>query len=249
MFTFIVSITKLKFVFLVTQVCQSTAWCFEWRPKNSALIQSLKRPLAGTPTGSVVTPSPWERRPVLLSVSRPTWKTRSSSFIDSSWDLASAGATIWVVSSIWTKRQCGLSCRPTEPWSLPGAEQSQCCPAEPTSRVSRLLWPWKRTVKNSHQKSFSKMFDNWISTRHQGCRFQYTRKAGWTKKVCFFLHNAYFREYTFRVSDTIIGIQNEVRTIVLLSRISCYWAHAVKHIRSTYANSVCLLFFWSRLVS
>ena len=104
MFTFIVSITKLKFVFLVTQVCQSTAWCFEWRPKNSALIQSLKRPLAGTPTGSVVTPSPWERRPVLLSVSRPTWKTRSSSFIDSSWDLASAGATIWVVSSIWTKR-------------------------------------------------------------------------------------------------------------------------------------------------
>lgn len=185
MFTFIVSITKLKFVFLVTQVCQSTAWCFEWRPKNSAPIPSLKRPLAGTPTGSVVTPSPWERRPVLLSISRPTWKTRSSSFIDSSWDLASAGATIWVVSSIWTKRQCGLSCRPPEPWSLPGAEQSQCCPAEPTSRFSRLLWPWKRTVKNSHQKSFSKVFDNWISTRHQGCRFQYTRKAGWTKKVCF----------------------------------------------------------------
>ena len=52
--------------------------------------------------------------------------------------------------------------------------------------------------------------------------FQYTRKARWTKKVCFFLHNAYFREDTFRVSDTIIGIQNEVRTIVLLSRISCY---------------------------
>lgn len=103
MFTFIVSITKLKFVFLVTQVCQSTAWCFEWRPKNSAPIPSLKRPLAGTPTGSVVTPSPWERRPVLLSISRPTWKTRSSSFIDSSWDLASAGATIWVVSSIWKR--------------------------------------------------------------------------------------------------------------------------------------------------
>ena len=84
MFTFIVSITKLKFVFLVTQVCQSTAWCFEWRPKNSAPIPSLKRPLAGNPTGSIVTPSPWERRLVLLSVSRPTWKTRSSSFINSS---------------------------------------------------------------------------------------------------------------------------------------------------------------------
>ena len=54
MFTFIVSITKLKFVFLVTQVCQSTAWCFEWRPKNSAPIPSLKRPLAGTPTGSII---------------------------------------------------------------------------------------------------------------------------------------------------------------------------------------------------
>ena len=39
------------------------------------------------------------------------------------------------------KTPCGLSCRPPEPWSLPGAEQSQCCPAEPTSRVSRLLWP------------------------------------------------------------------------------------------------------------
>ena len=143
---------------------------------------------------------------------------------------------------------CGLSCRPPEPWSLPGAEQFQCCPAEPTSRVSRLLWPWKRTVKNSHQKSFSKVFDNWISTHHQGYRFQYTRKAGWTKKVFFFLHNAYFREDTSRVSDTIIGIQNEVKTIVLLSRISCYWARAVKHVCSTYANSVCLLFSWSCLV-
>ena len=112
------SITKLKFVFLVTQVCQSTAWCFEWRPKNSAPIPSLKRPLAGNLTGSVVTPSPWERRSVLLSVYQPTWKTRSLSFIDSSWDLASAGATIWVVSSIWTKRQCSLSCRPPEPWNL-----------------------------------------------------------------------------------------------------------------------------------
>ena len=46
----------------------------------------------------------------------------------------------------------------------------------------------------------------------------------WIGFFTFFpvLHNAYFREDTFRVSDTIIGIQNEVRTIVLLSRISCY---------------------------
>ena len=90
----LVLITKLTFGFAVTQVCQSTAWSFGWRPKNSAPTPSLKRPLAGTGTGSVVTPSPWERRQVLLSVSQPTWKTRSSSFIDSSWDLASAGATI-----------------------------------------------------------------------------------------------------------------------------------------------------------
>ena len=48
-------------------------------------------------------------------------------------------------------------------------------------------------------------------------------KKGWMdEEGIFFLHNAYFREDTFRVSDTIIGIQNEVRTIVLLSRISCY---------------------------
>ena len=73
----------------------------------------------------------------------------------------------------------------TRTLELTGSNQSQCCPAEPTSRVSRLLWPWKRTVKNSHQKSFSKVFDNWISTHHQGYGFQYTRKAGWTKKVFF----------------------------------------------------------------
>ena len=154
MFTFIVSITKLKFVFLVTQVCQSMAWCFEWRPKNSAPIPSLKRPLAGTPTGSVITPSPWEGRLVLLSVSRPTWKTRSSSFIDSSWDLASTGATIWVVSSIWTKCQCSLSCRPPEPWSLLGAEQSQCCPVE---RVSTKWRPktedWRPQPKDRRPKN------------------------------------------------------------------------------------------------
>ena len=87
----LVSITKMTFGFVVTQVCQSTAWCFEWRPKNSAPTPSLKRPLAGTRTGSAVTPFPWEGRPVLLSVSQPTWKT---SLIHSSWDLASAGATI-----------------------------------------------------------------------------------------------------------------------------------------------------------
>ena len=223
----LVSITKLTFGFVVTQVCQSTAWCFEWRPKNSAPTPSLKCPLAGTQTGSVVTPSPWERRPVLLSVSQPTWKTRSSSFIDSSWDLASAGATIEVVSSIWTKHQCGLSCRPPETWSLPGAEQSQCCHAAATSKVSQLLWQWERTAKNSHWKPYSKVFGRWkSSTRHQGCKFQCTRKAGWTKKVCF-ISTLFIQRRNFSSERQTRFSEFET---VLLSLISCYWAHAVKHV-------------------
>ena len=215
--------------------------------KELSPIPSLKRPLAGTPTGSVVTPSPWERRPVLLSVSRPTWKTRSSSFIDSSWDLASAGATIWVVSSIWSKRHAvwaaghqnlGVYREQNSPSVVLRSRQAEFHGC--SGRESE--W-WKTPTKSHFQRCSTTEYQH--TTKDTDFSTQ-ERLDG--RRRYFFLHNAYFREDTFRVSDTIIGIQNEVRTLILLSRILCYVARAVKHVCSTYANSVCLLFSWSRLV-
>ena len=75
-------------------------------------------------------------------------------------------------------------------------------------------------------------------------------KKGWMEgeEGMFFPPKCLFQRRHFSSKRHDYQIQNEVRTIVLLSRISCYWARAVKHVCSTYANSVCLLFSWSHLV-
>ena len=99
---------------------------------------------------------------------------------------------------------------------------------EIASKVSRLLWQWKRTAKNSHRKSYSKVFGSWISTRHQGCKFQCTRKAGWTKKVCF-ISTLFIQRRNFSSERQTRFSEFET---VLLSWISCYWARAVKHVLS-----------------
>ena len=57
-------------------------------------------------------------------------------------------------------------------------------------------------------------------------------KKGWIdEEGMFFLHTVYSEKKLFkRATNTILGTRNEVRTIVLLSWISCYWARAVKHV-------------------
>ena len=96
-----------------------------------------------------------------------------------------------------------------------------------------LFEPWKRTVKNSHRKSYLKVFDSWISTCHEGCKFQCTRKAGWTKKVYFistlFLHRRNFScERQTRFSEFETRFERSY---------CCHGYHVTEHVLlSTYAN-------------
>ena len=129
------------------------------------------------------------------------------------------------------KHQCGLSCRPPEPWSLPGAEQPQCCHAALTSEVSRLLWQWKRTAKNCHRKSSSKVFDSWRSTRHlQDASFSAQERLDGRKRYALSPH-CLFRETTFHASD-----KHDYRNSLERSYY-CHRYQVTKHVLlSTYAN-------------
>lgn len=43
----------------------------------------------------------------------------------------------------------------------------------------------KIELRKTPTESHSKVFNSWISTHHQGCKFQCTRKAEWMRRGCF----------------------------------------------------------------
>ena len=87
--------------------------------------------------------------------------------------------------------------------------------------------------KNSHGKSYSEVFDSWISTRHQGCKFQCTRKPGWTKKVCF-ISTLFVQRRNFSCERQTRFLEFERRFERLYC---CHRYHVTEHVLlSTYAN-------------